>query len=352
MTRIDINEEVVEHAVYGGVILGGGGGGWVNDGLQIGKLALELGDPVLLSADEIPDEDLLATVSLVGAPAAKDKFLKPVHYVKAIELLAEKLDRPLKGIITNENGANGTVNGWFQSALMGIPVIDLPCNGRAHPTGTMGSLNLTEIPDYISYQTAVGGKGRRYVETAITGSLDSTSTLVRKASIEAGGLVAVARNPVKAGYAKQHGAPGGIQQAIEVGRALRSNNGEQAIESVVKELGGSILCAGSVTDFILETKGGFDVGTVTIEGSWHMTFWNEYMTVEKDGERLATFPDLIMTLDAKTAEPIVTGAVEKGQKLAVIKVPKNNLKLSSTMKNPDLLRSIEKILEVGITDYL
>lgn len=352
MTRIEINKEVVEHAVYGGVILGGGGGGWVNDGLQIGKLALELGDPVLLSADEIPDEDLLATVSLVGAPAAKDKYLKPVHYVKAIELLAEKLDRPLRGIITNENGANGTVNGWFQSALMGIPVIDLPCNGRAHPTGTMGSLNLTEIPDYISYQTAVGGKGSRYVETAVTGSIDTASTLVRKASIEAGGLVAVARNPVDAGYAKQHGAPGGIQQAIEVGRALRSNSGEQAIESVVKVLGGSILCAGSVTDFILETKGGFDVGTVTIDKSWHMTFWNEYMTVEKEGERLSTFPDLIMTLDAKTAEPIVTGAVEKGQKLAVIAVPKNNLKLSSTMKNPGLLRSIEKILEVGITDYL
>ncbi len=44
------------------------------------------------------------------------------------------------------------------------------------------------------------------------------------------------------------------------------------------------------------------MGKVTIDG-FEMTFWNEYMTLEKDGERYATFPDLIMTLDAKTARP-------------------------------------------------
>jgi DUF917 family protein len=85
--------------------------------------------------DELSDEALLVTVSLVGAPAAKDKFVKPVHYIKALEILSQKLNRPIEGLITNENGAGTTVNGWFQSAITGIPVIDNPCNGVLIPQG-------------------------------------------------------------------------------------------------------------------------------------------------------------------------------------------------------------------------
>src|SRR5690606_2594613 len=142
---------------------------------------------------------------------------KPIHYSRALEMLAQKIKKPIKGIITNENGAATTVNGWFQSAITGLPIIDIPCNGRAHPTGSMGALNLSELDDYISHQAAVGGKGTRFVEMSVSGSLDKSSTIIRNASIEAGGLVAVARNPVTAAYAKKNGAAGAIQQAIEVG---------------------------------------------------------------------------------------------------------------------------------------
>ncbi|MDK3075364.1 hypothetical protein QO034_19985, partial [Sedimentitalea sp. JM2-8] len=48
----------------------------------------------------------------------------------------------LAAINTNENGAQTTVNGWFHSALSGLPVLDLACNGRAHPSSLMGSLGL------------------------------------------------------------------------------------------------------------------------------------------------------------------------------------------------------------------
>jgi uncharacterized protein len=352
MAKINLDEKVVEYAVYGGAVLGGGGGGWIEEGLQIGRLAFEIGQPELLTVDELQDEDLLVTVSLVGAPAAKDKFLKPIHYAKALETLAQKIGQPIQGIITNENGAGTTVNGWFQSAVTGIPIIDIPCNGRAHPTGSMGSMNLSEQTDYISHQAAVGGKGANYMELSISGSLDKASTVIRKASIEAGGLLAVARNPVTVAYAKANGAEGAIQQAIEVGEALLSHKGEAAIDAVVKRLGGKVVVEGMVTDFILETTGGFDVGTVTINDAYEMTIWNEYMTIEKNGERYGTFPDLIMTLDAKTAKPIVSAAIEKGQRIAVIAVPKENLILSSTMRNEKLMKPIEEIIKKSIIPYL
>ena len=349
---IKLDEYTVEHAVYGGAVLGGGGGGKIADGLQIGRLALEVGQPILRTAEEMKEEDLLVTVSLVGAPAAKEQYVKPMHYIKAIDLLSQTIKEPIRGIITNENGAGTTVNGWFQSAVTGLPVVDIPCNGRAHPTGVMGSLNLSEQAGFISHQAAVGGRSERYLEFTISSALDIAAKTVRQMSVEAGGLVAVARNPVHVAYAKKHGASGAIQQAIQVGEALCSRKGERAIDSVVSLLGGKVIGEGTVTEFKLETTGGFDVGTVTINNDWNMTFWNEYMTIEKDGIRYGTFPDLIMTLDVKTGRPIVTAEVEKGQNLAVIVVPKEKLILSSTMRNHLLMCPIEKIIGKQIINYL
>ncbi|WP_342431716.1 DUF917 family protein [Neobacillus sp. FSL H8-0543] len=352
MANIKLDKKIVEYAVYGGAILGGGGGGWIEDGLQIGRLALDIGQPKLQTVDELQEEDLLVTASLVGAPAAKEKFVKPIHYARAFDILSQKIGKPIHGIITNENGAATTVNGWFQSAVTGLPVIDIPCNGRAHPTGSMGSLNLSEQTDYISYQAAVGGKGANYIELSVSGSLDKASTIIRKASIEAGGLVAVARNPVSVAYAKENGAAGAIQQAIQVGEALLNHTGEAAIDAVVRKLGGKVVTEGTVTEFILETAGGFDVGKVTIDGTYELTVWNEYMTIEKNGERFGTFPDLIMTLDARTAEPIVSAAIKKGQHIAVITVPKEKLILSSTMRNEKLMKPIEEIIKKPILEYI
>ncbi|MWV45472.1 DUF917 family protein [Paenibacillus sp. HJL G12] len=351
MATIKLDEGMMKSAVFGGAVLGGGGGGWIEEGLQIGRLALELGEPVLHTIDEFANEDTFVTVSLVGAPGAKDKYLKPIHYARSLEMLAQGLGKPISAIHTNENGAGTTVNGWLQSVMTGIPLVDFACNGRAHPTGTMGAMNLTEVEDYVSHQTAIGGKGENYLEFSVSGSLGKAASLIRKASVEAGGLVAVARNPVTAAYARMNGAPGAITQAIEVGETLLGAHGEAAIADVATKLGGRVVACGEVTEFELETTGGFDVGTVQIDG-FEMTFWNEYMTLEKGGERYATFPDLMMTLDVKTAKPVVTAALEKGQQLAVIVVPKEKLLLSSTMNNRKLMQPVEDIIKKPVLDYI
>ncbi|MDF2679608.1 MAG: hypothetical protein K0R47_798 [Brevibacillus sp.] len=351
MAKVTLTTSMMEAAVYGGCVLGGGGGGWLEDGLESGRLALEVGTPQLYTADEMNDDDLLATVALVGAPAATDQYTKPMHYVRALQLLEKTIGQPIKGIITNENGAGTTVNGWFQAAVTGLPVIDLPCNGRAHPTGLMGAMNLHELDGFISHQAAVGGKDERYHEVCVSGHLQQAAGLVRKISVEAGGLVVVARNPVSVAYARANGAPGAIQQAIEVGEALLGAKGEAAIEAVCQKLGGHVVTAGVVDEFALNTAGGFDVGRVVINGH-EMTFWNEYMTLEVNGERLGTFPDLIMTLDAQTAKPVVSAEVEKGQKLAVIHVPKEQLILGATMRNRELMASVEGAVDKQILSYI
>ncbi|MFM1655095.1 DUF917 domain-containing protein [Brevibacillus sp. B_LB10_24] len=354
MARRLLTQEDANAAVIGGAVLGGGGGGWIDQGETIGKLAVEMGTPSLITPDELNDDDLLVTVALVGAPAAKDQYVKPVHYVQAIEQLQTYLGKEIAGIITNENGAGTTVNGWIQSAILGIPVVDAPCNGRAHPTGVMGSVGLDRLPGYTSVQTAVGGYQERFVEMVISGSLSTCASMVRKVSVEAGGLVAVARNPFTVGYAKKHCAVGAIEQAINLGKRMlekQQQGGRAVIEAVVDYLGGQIVTEGTVETVELKTEGGFDVGFVKL-GSYEMTFWNEYMTLEHNGQRLGTFPDLIMTLDLATGRPIITAEISQGQDVAVISVPKEKLSLGAGMRDQALFKPVEEIVNKEIISYV
>ena len=110
------------------------------------------------------------------------------------------------------NGAD-ELDAWpQQAAALGLPLVDAQCNGRANPTGVMGSMNLHRDPGYITTMTCAGGNPEtgRYVEGVFRGTINRTAALVRAASVEAGGVVGVARNPVTAAYVRKNGAVGGI----------------------------------------------------------------------------------------------------------------------------------------------
>lgn len=348
MTRKILTRRDAKNAVYGGCILGGGGGGWINDGLEKTKLAFKIGSPELITVDELQDSDYVACVSLVGAPSAKELYIDSEQLIATVERMQKEFEKPIKALMTNENGAATTINGWLQAAATGLPFLDAPCNGRAHPTGSMGSLNLSEVEDYVSIQAFAGGKGLKKVEGVVSSTLDLSSSAVRAVSIQAGGMVGVCRNPVDIGYVKEHAAVGGITQAIELGEVLFSvPEGPERIEAVASYLKGRVIHSGTVSNFKLEETGGFDVGIVQVD-DLELTFWNEYMTAEMNGERKGTFPDLIMTFDAETGMPLVSAEIKEGIKIAVISVPKENLKLSSTMFNEKLLRAIEPIIQKTI----
>lgn len=355
MKRTKLDAQALEYAVTGGCILGGGGGGGMAKGRRAGRVAVEYTDLWLWDIGEFDDADTLVCASMVGAPKAVEQYQTPQQAVRAMELFQQNSSAKIAGIITNENGGGSSINGWIQAAMLGIPLVDAPCNGRAHPTGVMGSLNLHKQSDYIQPQTAVGGNPTtgRYVECVVKGSVEHNAKLVRMASVEAGGIVAVVRNPVTVGYAKQHCAIGGLSHAIETGKVFLEaleTSPAHAVESVTKFLGGKVLAKDKVADFRIKTEGGFDVGAANI-GDMELTFWNEYMTLDQGGKRVATFPDLIMSFRADTGMPMTTAEMEQGQEVYVISVPVKNLKVSTTMAERDLIAQVEDIVGKEMVKY-
>lgn len=352
-----LDREAGRWAMLGGCILGGGGGGSVHHGEMLLDRLSEAPALKLTSMSEVDDDAIILTASLVGAPAASEQFITPEHMIRTVELF--RINNPgvkLGGIMTNENGACATVNGWVQAAFTGLPLLDAQCNGRAHPTGVMGSMGLHRDPTYQTTMAFAGGdpaKGR-YVEGVVRGTIDRTSPLVRAASVEAGGVVGVARNPVAAAYVRKNGAVGGISQAIQLGRACEeglAQSPQAGVERAVEALKGRILCRGRVDRFQLNSQGGFDVGVLTVDG-YELTFWNEYMTATApDGTRAATFPDLIMTMDAVTGRPLPSANITQGQEVYVICASHKNLNLSPTMYDRALIEPVEKIVGRELLNY-
>lgn len=354
-----LTKDHIEPLVIGGCILGGGGGGSRQSGQQLAELAFELGEPEIRQIDTFSDNDIILTVSGVGAPAAKNQYLKPTDYMQAVDMIVDSMPSKPVALMTNENGGAATVNGLLQSAIMGIPVVDAACNGRAHPTGIMGSMGLPFLQDYESIQAGVGGKkGTNYrVEVLTKGHLDTCSKLIRQGAVQAGGVVAVARNPVNVQYVKENGALNAISHAIEVGTAnLSGKTPFEKVENSLKVLGGEVFAKGSVENFELKTIDGFDVGFLhikTADAKFSLTFWNEYMTVTgEDGTRFSTFPDLIMTFSAETGLPVTSAELVENQEVFIGTAPYENLRLGRGMYIEENYDIIEQVLDIELKPYL
>lgn len=351
----------VEFAVRGGSIYAAGGGGWADHGRMLGTAAVTIGAPELVSIDELAPDDWVATAAAIGAPAGTTAWeMQGVDYVKAVSLLQEALGAPLAALMVGQNGRSSTLNGWLPSAVLGTKVLDAVGDIRAHPTGDMGSIGLAGSPEPM-IQTAVGGNRaeNRYIELVVRGATAKVSPILRTASDMSGGFIASCRNPVRASYVRTHAALGGISRALALGEAIvkaEPKGVTAVIDAICATTEGVILVEGVITAIdVVYTKEAFDIGSILIgSGSATRTLhvMNEYMAVEdNEGQRLATFPDVITTLDAQ-GEPLSVGQLRVGMPVKVLHVPHSRLPLSAGVLDPSVYPPVEKAMNLAITPFL
>ena len=360
MSIIEANLDILRSLVYGGAVLGCGGGGKIEDGLARGQLALSRGVVRIADINEFDPNDMIVTVSSVGSPKSATRYIEPEYYIRSLQVFEKHSGEKIRGVITCENGAAGSVNGWLHaSSSPDLFVVDAPANGHAHPTGLMGAMGLHRDHGYVSKQSSVGGNPalRQYSEIYAEGSLDSCSNLARRAADLAGGVVAVVRNPVPAKFVRKNAAIGGLSYAISIGRAMldAGKSPISIVESAAKVAGGTVLAKGKIEKSVLWTENAFDYGSFQIleDGkAYIISFMNEYMTLDLHGTRIATFPDLIMVFDAATGRPLPSSQIADDQEVYLIMVPHDNMPLGKSMYCSELFDTVEEKLHVQMKQYL
>src|SRR6202521_758941 len=353
MTR-ELNHSDAVDGIWGGSVLACGGGGWVSHGELMAEIATRgPGVPTLCSLDEIQDDALVVTVTAIGAPGAANWEIQPIDYVNALKLVMERAAGPIAGVLTAQNGASTTINGWYQSATLGVKVLDAAGDVRAHPTGKLGGMGLTDRAGYTTVQAVAGGNRKLHgaLRLVTEGTIVTTSNVLRDVSVRVGGFIAAARNPVEAAWVKKHAAIGAITYALDLGRAMRkaeASGPRAVIDAACAQTGGIIIAEGpGRSTSPRRTEGGFDHGAFTVDGV-ALRYLNEYMTVDRGAERIATYPDVITTLSLKTGRPASIAEIAEGDQVAVLHVHRQKLPLSSSTRDRIALAEVEQIMGVEL----
>jgi uncharacterized protein len=357
--RRELLPQDVDFAVKGGSVYGCGGGGFAEHGRTLGNIATSIGRPELVSIDELDPDALVATMAAIGAPGGLTQWeMRGVDYLRAVELLQQASDEPIVGLIIGQNGMSSTLNAWLPSAVLGLAVVDAVGDLRAHPTGDMGSLGLASSPEPM-IQTAAGGNRDQgaYLEIVVRGPTARVSPALRTAANEAGGFIASCRNPLSVRRVAERAVLGGISQALAVGRAIveaEPRGGAAVIAAICAATGGDIIASGTVRRTTLAyTKEAFDCGRIEIGtrgGVVVAHVLNEYMALERDGERIATYPDVITTLDP-AGVPVSAGRLADGMPVHVLHVPKERIPLSASVLDPSVYPPVERALGIAIAPY-
>lgn len=378
-----LNRTLAEYLSYGSQILGCGGGGNVQQGQNAYeaafRIAEEKGHQVeMISVEELmdrhPEGGVIVTISGVGSPATPTAYTPPEYYPRLLELLEKQLpEQKIIGFIACEVGASNTFEPFVPASILGVPVIDAPADGRAHPLGIQGSLGL-EKKNQPVVQCAVGGRkdengaAGRYMEISVSGALESCAPLIRNTSAQAGGFVMVARNPVDVQWLADNAAPGAFTQAMELGRQWKEMldadaPAEEMAEKTARLLGGYVAGTGILKDYVCITENALDHGKFTIccgDADYTLTFFNEYMTLEaQDGQRMATFPDGLMIIgsDRKAySSAMLARAVEDGTadalKFSVVVTGHRNLKIPTGLRYRGGYHTCENILKKDMISFL
>lgn len=327
--RIECESELQDLA-RGAAFLGSGGGGDPYYSLLLAEAALaRRGAFELVSLSEIADDALLAPCGWIGAPTVSvEKLPNGGEAVAGLRRLEEIMGRPIDAVLPIEIGGGNGLAPLIAAAELGIPVVDCDGMGRAFPESQMAIFNIRGLSACPSVLTAADGS----LNVINTEDNLAHERAARALAVSLGGIAHMVEYPLSGAEARQHAVPGSITAAITIGRAIREARavGEDPFEALGAALEATglyphclTLFDGKIVDLERETREGFSVGRVTIEGfgdgsRMEVEFQNENLVAKRDGKILAMVPDIITLMDRDTADTITTEKLKYGQRVKVI----------------------------------
>ncbi|WP_308010984.1 DUF917 domain-containing protein [Streptomyces sp. AC495_CC817] len=314
----------IDGLARGAAVLGTGGGGDPYIGALLARQALASGDVTVVGVDEVPADALVLFVAMMGAPTVMVEKLPSLdEVVEPVRALGIHLGRPVTHIACAEVGGVNSTIPIAAAAALGLPLVDADGMGRAFPELQMVLPTLSGVTaSPLAFSDEKGNTG--VLQTADN---SWTERIARVACVEMGCSVMIAGFSMSGEAARESLVTGSLSRCIAIGERIAQAREEKtdAVAAVVDLLGGRELFDGKVVDVQRATTTGFARGRARIdaEGGVSLTlqFQNEHLVAERDGEVLATTPDLIMVLDAESGEPITTEGLRYGQRVRVIAAP-------------------------------
>jgi DUF917 family protein len=196
-----ISAELIPGLARGAAVLGTGGGGDPYIGALLAAQALrEHGDVTVVTLDEVPDDALVLTVAMMGAPTVMvEKLPSLTEVVAPVHALSASLGRPVTHIACAEVGGVNSTIPIAAAAALGLPLIDADGMGRAFPELQMVLPTLYGVD--ASPLAFSDEKGNTGVLTTVDNSW--TERIARVACVEMGCSVMISGFPMSGAQARE-----------------------------------------------------------------------------------------------------------------------------------------------------
>lgn len=325
-----IDRTGLEDLARGAAFLGSGGGGDPYYGRLLAQAELMRRAAFeLVPLDSLADDALVVPCGWIGAPTVSvEKLPSGREAIAGLRRLEQVLGRPIDAVLPIEVGGSNGLAPLVSAAQLGVPVVDADGMGRAFPESQMAIFNIHGLSACPSVLTSACGS------LAVIEAEDNLvhERMARALSVALGGIAHMVEYPLSGREAKQHAIGGSVSAAIAIGAAVRTAReaGEDPFEALFAALRASglyphagALFDGKIVDVERETRGGFSVGRVAIEGFGgdgriDLEFQNENLIARRDGAVCAMVPDIITVMDRETADSITTERLKYGQRVKVV----------------------------------
>lgn len=323
-----LDECQIRDVAVGSAVLGTGGGGNPYLGM-VGAIEAvrKHGDLQLYSIDELPDDTLAVSPFAIGSPVPFIERLSMTDEIMAaFKAMSRYFGREIGAIIPAEIGGVNSVIPLAVGRELGLPVIDADGMGRAYPEIQLCTFTL------YGHQASPLAVADEHGNVSIIDTIDNfwVERIARPVAVEMGAIAGGVGFPITVGDLKEAAVLGTVSYAESIGRAIREAHDAHIdpIEAVLSATQGFQLFQGRIIDVERRIERGWALGDVTIEGvddyadsSMTVQFQNEHLVAIRDGDILASVPDLIAILDSERGTPITTEELRYGFRVTVIAMP-------------------------------
>jgi len=325
---IKLDEQAIENIAIGAALLGTGGGGDPHLGKLMAVQAVKKYGPVtMLDPQELDDDALVVPSAMMGIPSVLvEKIPNGGEYKRCFDALSKFMGKKVVATMPIEAGGINSMIPLAVAAQMGLPIVDGDGMGRAFPELQMVTYHLDGIT--ASPMAITDEKGNLEVLEAADNNW--AETLARVATMTMGGSVIINIYPMTGKEVKKSAIPNIMSFSEKIGRLIRKSmeTGCNPLEDLLELTNGYKLFKGKITDVLREARDGFNFGKAVLQGveedkgsEFELEFQNENLIGRKDGEVVASVPDLICCVDLETSIPITTESLKYGRRMLVLGIP-------------------------------
>lgn len=324
----ELTAQELRDIATGSAVLGTGGGGDPHLGtLSALRSRDQHGAPRLIEASELDPGDLVVLPFVIGSPVPLiEKFPLGKEMVQAFRSLERYLGRPVAAVMPAEIGGINSMVPLAMGPLLGVPVVDADCMGRAFPEIQLVTLTMYGIQ--ASPFALADERGNQVVLQTIDNFW--AERFGRSIAIDFGAICAGVTYPVTGRQVQECTVLGSMSYAERIGRAIRDAHAAKrdAVADIERETGGAVLFRGKIVDVQRRIQRGWALGEAVLEGMdddrgsrMVVQFQNENLVAIRDGEIIASVPDLITILDAESGQAITTEHLRYGFRVVVFGIP-------------------------------